>query len=303
MISGRHPEWLRQRGLDSSILVRMKRLLDDLSLHTVCESAQCPNQARCFSQGTATFLILGDICTRNCSFCAIKKGLPFPIEPYEPQNVALAASRLKLKHVVTTSVTRDDLPDGGASHFAKTVQAIRQINPEMTIEVLIPDFQGSADALKTVINSFPEVINHNIETIPRLYPKVRPKASYHRSLHLLRTVKSLNPRITTKSGLMLGLGEKDCEVVVLMEDLRAVGCDCLTLGQYLPPSPRHYHLVRYVTPQEFEKYEDTAKEIGFSSVRSGPFVRSSFDAMEMYREVITLFSSVNSSNTLLSGNS
>jgi len=286
MIS-RHPPWLRQEAPAPFLLAEMKALLDGLSLHTVCEEAHCPNQGRCFSQGTATFIILGDICTRNCRFCAVKKGHPLPLDPAEPQNVALAVSRLKLKHAVITSVTRDDLPDGGARHFARTVEAIRQANPQTTIEVLIPDFQGSLEALRIVIDSLPEVINHNLETVPRLYPEVRPKADYHRSLALLQSVKSMvKGRIVTKSGIMVGLGEEHDEVVAVLNDLRAVGCDSLTIGQYLSPSPKHYQLVRYVTPQEFGGYQSLAEEMGFSSVASGPFVRSSFNAAEMYEKCV-----------------
>ncbi|MFC1980878.1 lipoyl synthase [Chloroflexota bacterium] len=280
----RHPSWLRQRVPDPFAFTRMKLLFDNLSLHTVCESAQCPNQAQCFSQQTATFLIMGDVCTRNCGFCAIRKGLPLPLDPCEPRNVALAASKLRLKHAVVTSVTRDDLTDGGASHFARTIAAVQQ-SCHITIEVLVPDFQGSVEALQTIVDCFPEVINHNIETVPRLYHGVRPKADYWRSLQLLRTVKSLNHGIVTKSGLMLGLGERHHEVLAVMKDLRAAGCDCLTMGQYLPPSPGHYPLVRYIEPSEFKEYEDLATGIGFISVCSGPLVRSSFNALEMYQKV------------------
>ena len=283
-MSGKLPEWLRQRALNPSVLIQMEALLDGLSSHTVCEEAHCPNQVQCFSEGTATFLILGDVCTRNCRFCAIKKGHPLPLDPEEPRNVALAVSKLKLKHVVITSVTRDDLVDGGALHFVKTIDAIRQTNSQTTIEVLIPDFQGSPEALKVVIDSFPEVINHNVETIPRLYPEVRPEADYRRSTNLLQVAKSMGSgRILTKSGLMLGLGERHDEVIKVMEDLREVGCDFLTLGQYLRPSPRHHEVVEYIHPQEFEAYKHIAEELGFRAVASSPFVRSSFKAGEMYR--------------------
>jgi len=227
---------------------------------------------------------MGDICTRNCRFCAIKKGNPSPLDPDEPRNVARVVANLNLKHVVVTSVTRDDLPDGGAAHFARTINAIRQTNPQTTIEVLIPDFEGSADALQIIVDSSPEVINHNVETVPRLYAEVRPKADYHRSLSLLRAVKSMNRKILTKSGLMLGLGEEQNEVIAVMEDLRAVCCDSLTIGQYLAPSSQHHPVTRYVTPREFKQYQSLGEGIGFSSVASGPFVRSSFNALEMYRE-------------------
>ena len=284
-MSTRLPPWLRQRAPAPFVLAEMKALLDGLSLHTVCEAAHCPNQGQCFSQETATFLILGDICTRNCRFCAIKKGKPLPLDPDEPQNIALAVSKLELRHVVITSVTRDDLPDGGAQHFAKTVEAVRQINPQATIEVLIPDFTGSVEALEMVVDSSPEIINHNVETVPRLYPEVRPKADYHRSLGLLRAVKSIDKRILTKSGMMLGLGEREDEIVEVMEGLREVDCDALTLGQYLCPSPQHRPVSRYIPPEEFKKYGDIARELGFRSVASGCFVRSSFNALGMYKEV------------------
>jgi lipoic acid synthetase len=265
----------------------MKALMEGLSLHTVCESAHCPNQGECFSRGTATFLILGDVCTRNCRFCAIKKGRPSPLDPNEPLNVAEAVNKLGLKHAVVTSVTRDDLPDGGAGQFVNTIDAIRQINPQVTIEVLIPDFQGSYEALKAVVASSPEVINHNVDTIPRLFPEVRPKKSdYLRSIKLLQMVKAIDSKMVTKSGLMLGLGETHDEVVAVMEALRAVECDCLTISQYLPPSPAHYPLDRYITPEEFEQYRKRGEEMGFSFVASGPFVRSSYRAAEAYSKVM-----------------
>lgn len=283
----RHPPWLVQKGLNPADLAGMKSLLDGLSLHTVCEEANCPNQGECFARGTATFLILGDICTRNCHFCAVKKGQPLPLDPNEPRNVALAVSKLKLKHAVITSVTRDDLSDGGAQHFANTIVALRCFNPQIIIEVLIPDFQGSLEALRVVIDSSPEIINHNLETVPRLYPGVRPKAEYRRSLKLLESVKAMVQRkIRTKSGIMVGLGEEYDEVAMVMKDLRAVGCDFLTIGQYLPPSANHYRLARYVTPREFEEYQKLGKAMGFSLVASGPFVRSSFNAAEMFQNSI-----------------
>lgn len=294
-MSGRHPEWLRKKAPSPSILAEMKALLDGLSLHTVCQSALCPNLGECFSHQTAVFLIMGDICTRNCRFCAIRKGKPSPLDPDEPWNVARAVGKLKLKHVVVTSVTRDDLPDGGAAHFARTINAIRQTNPQTTVEVLIPDFEGSPDALKTVVDSSPDVINHNVETVPRLYTEVRPKADYHRSLNLLRAVKSMDGKILTKSGLMLGLGEEHNEVVAVMGDLRAVWCDSLTIGQYLAPSSRYHPVIRYVTPQEFEEYKSLGERMGFGYVASGPFVRSSFRAAEM----VAALSHIMSQNGLL----
>jgi len=281
----RLPLWLTQRAPDLSVLTDMKELFDGLSLHTVCESAHCPNQGECFSEGTATFLILGDVCTRNCLFCAVAKGTPSALDPAEPQNVARAVHRLGLRYVVITSVTRDDLPDGGAEHFAKTVDAVRQISPQTNIELLIPDFQGSADALKKVANSNPDVISHNLETVPRLYPEVRAKADYQRSLNLLRMVKSLDGRIMTKSGLMLGLGEHYDEVVMEMENLREVDCDILTLGQYLCPSVNHREVSEFVRPQRFGEYETLAMQMGFKAVASAPFVRSSFNALGLFEKV------------------
>jgi lipoic acid synthetase len=285
--SGEYPFWLIQKAPDPHLIERMKGLLDNLSLHTVCEAAQCPNQGQCFASGTATFLIMGDICTRNCSFCGIDKGHPWPLDTLEPENVARAVGALGLKHVVITSVTRDDLSDGGASHFARTIEATRLSNPDVVIEVLIPDFQGSVDALKTVAHSGAHVIGHNVETVPSLYARVRPKADYRRSLDILRAIKSTSPDFITKSGLMLGLGESKNEIIAVMRDLRSTGCDCLTLGQYLPPSAKHYPVVGYVTPQEFEDYKVIGEELGFDCVFSAPLVRSSFRAAEMYQQVMT----------------
>jgi len=272
---------LRKKAPSSSVLNEMRELLSGLSLHTVCESALCPNLGECFSHRTATFIIMGDICTRHCRFCAIKKGKPSPLDPDEPRNVARAVDELKLKHVVVTSVTRDDLSDGGTAHFSKTVNAIRQVNPHTTVEVLIPDYKGSLNALKTTVDSSPEVINHNVETVPRLYAEVRPEADYHRSLNLLRAVRSMDRKILTKSGLMVGLGEEHDDVVAVMKDLLAVGCGILTIGQYLAPSSKHHPVIRYVTPQEFEEYKTIGEKMGFDFVASSPFVRSSFHAAEM----------------------
>lgn len=280
-MSSKHPGWMIKRAPSTSIIAEMSALIDGLSLHTVCQSALCPNLGECFSHQTATFLIMGNICSRNCSFCAINKGKGVALDTDEPWNVARAVSKLKLHHVVVTSVTRDDLPDGGATHFTRTINAIRQTSPQTTIEVLIPDFEGSLEALKAVVDSSPEVINHNVETVPRLYSEVRPKADYHRSLNLLRTVKFLNRNILTKSGLMVGLGEYHDEIVNVMEELSTVQCDFLTIGQYLTPSPKHHPVARYVTPQEFEEYKSLGERMGFSYVASGPFVRSSFRAVEM----------------------
>lgn len=270
------PEWLTLPVPDEEELMRMKRLLDAGHLHTVCESAECPNMGECFGNRTCTFMILGDICTRNCRFCAVSHGRPAVVDENEPQAVALTARQLGLKHVVVTSVTRDDLPDGGAGHFAATIRALRREVPEATVEVLIPDFRGEAEALYKVIEAGPDVINHNVETVPRLYPSVRPQAVYFRSLDLLRRVGTAGGSILTKSGLMLGLGETSEEVVQVMADLREAGCQVVTLGQYLCPSPRHLPVVEYITPDTFKSLEETGYEMGFAAVHAGPLVRSSY---------------------------
>ena len=278
----RRPDWLKLRPLDPAIAGNMGRLLRGLKLHTVCESAQCPNRTECFGKGTATFMILGSICTRNCTFCAVEKGKTLPPDPQEPAHVLEAVRKLGLKYVVITSVTRDDLSDGGASQFAETVNKIQGYDSSIVVEVLIPDFQGSLTALPTVIDAQPTVINHNIETVPRLYREVRPKANYQRSLRLLKFVKEINLEVLTKSGLMLGLGESREEVTEVMRDLRAVSCDFLTIGQYLQPSFRHHELVRYVSPDEFQVYNSIGRELGFTAVVGGPLVRSSFHAADMF---------------------
>ncbi len=278
----RRPEWLKLSPLDPRILGPMRKLTRDLKLHTVCESAHCPNQAECFSRGTAAFMILGDTCTRHCTFCAVKKGRPQDPDPQEPHHIVEAVSTLKLNYVVVTSVTRDDLPDGGASHFAQTIRAIHDYNPAIAVEVLIPDFGGSRSALEHVLSAQPAVLNHNLETVPRLYPEVRPQADYRRSLEVLSRGRLLGNNVVIKSGIMLGLGESQQEVIGLMTDLRQVGCDVLTIGQYLPPSLKHHKLIRYVTPEEFAEYQNIGKNMGFVSVFSGPLVRSSFHAAEVY---------------------
>jgi len=247
-----HLYWLRRKLPDQKDLERMDLLLKDLNLHTVCDSALCPNRGECFKNGTATFMILGDICTRNCKFCAVEKGNPFPLDPEEPYHTAQAAKHLNLKHTVVTSVTRDDLPDGGAKHFTQTIIEIKKLLPESTVEVLVPDFEGSWEALQIVIDAHPEVINHNIETVARLYNLVRPKAVYRRSLELLRQVKIQGKNIISKSGVMVGLGEEKEEIIKTMKDLREVDCDILTIGQYLKPSPRHLKVSDYIHPDKFE---------------------------------------------------
>jgi lipoic acid synthetase len=278
----RRPEWLKLNALDPAVLNRVTKLARDLKLHTVCESARCPNRTRCFSEGTATFMILGDVCTRNCTFCAVKHGMPKAPDPQEADHVVQAAATLGLRHVVITSVTRDDLPDGGASQFAQTIRAVHEYDSDIRVEVLIPDFQGSASALQTVINASPAVLNHNVETTLRLYSDVRPQAKYWRSLDLLKQAKLLARNLLIKSGFMVGLGESRGEVVQVMVDLRQAGCDLLTIGQYLQPSLQHHRLVRYVRPEEFEEYRIMGEKLGFVSVVSGPLVRSSFHAAEMY---------------------
>lgn len=284
----RRPEWLKLSPLDPTILGRMNRLMRNLKLHTVCESARCPNRAECFARGTATFMILGDICTRNCTFCAVKHGMPQPADPEEPQHIVAAVNKLGLRYAVITSVTRDDLPDGGASQFAQTINAIHEYDSNIPVEVLIPDFKGSTSALQTVMNASPAVINHNVETMPRLYPEVRPGANYQRSLELLEKARLLNGNFITKSGLMLGLGETRGEVIEVMTDLREAGCDLLTIGQYLQPSLSHHKVVKYIPPEEFQEYQNIGEKIGFTAVISGPLVRSSFHAAETYLSALEL---------------
>ena len=284
-MKGRLPFWFKQKPVDPKTMLTMERLLDGLSLHTICESAHCPNVGECFSRQTATFLILGNICTRRCTFCAVKKGHPLPLDEEEPQHLFEAVEKLNLSYIVITSVTRDDLVDGGASQFVKVINILHENREGTIVEVLIPDFHGSAEALNAVVQSHPEVINHNVETVPRLYPDVRPGADYSRSLGLLFMVKNLNSEIITKSGLMLGLGETKEEVVEVMEDLREANCDLLTLGQYLQPSPKHHPVVRFISPEEFSQYRDIGKEMGFIEVAAAPLVRSSFKAAELYAKV------------------
>ncbi len=283
MVSFIKPKWIRRRAPDQASLAKMKELLDGLQLHTVCESAHCPNQGECFGRGVATFMILGDVCTRNCTFCAVTHGPPAPPDVNEPQRVAEAAQRLGLQHVVITSVTRDDLPDGGAEYFAKTIHGLRKILPDATVEVLVPDFRGSAEAIEVVVMAKPAVFNHNLETVPRLYPKVRPKADYHVSLQILNRAKEFDSTVITKSGLMLGLGESHEEVLETMRNLCHVNCNILTLGQYLCPSPNHFPVVRFLDPSEFDELRIRGIEMGFQSVVSGPLVRSSYRAEDVVR--------------------
>jgi lipoic acid synthetase len=279
----RKPDWLKRRLPTGEAFNQVRELIEAGRLHTVCQEAKCPNIWECYSHRTATFLIMGERCTRNCRFCSVSPGLPGPLDPGEPGRVAAAVERMELKYVVITSVTRDDLPDGGAAHFAATIGEIRRRLPETQIEVLIPDFQGDPAALATVLRARPNVLNHNIETVPRLYPTVRPQADYRRSLDLLKRSRALAPSIPTKSGLMLGLGEQPEELRQTLLDLREAGCRILTLGQYLQPSPEHLPVEAYVPPDDFEKWRKAALEMGFSEVASAPFVRSSYHAEESFR--------------------
>lgn len=310
----RKPDWLKVPLRSGAELSTVQSVLNRYALHTVCKEANCPNRMECYSRKTATFLILGPICTRNCRFCNVTPGTPAPLDPEEPERVLEAVRELGLRYVVITSVTRDDLPDGGASQFARTIRLLKEKVPQVQVEVLIPDFNGDPDALRRVVEAGPDVLNHNVETVPRLYPNVRPQAVYTRSLELLRRAKEYwekthspspeNPSestlpcnssrrpaqaplsepvgmLRTKSGIMVGLGEAESEVVAVLQDLRTVGCDYLTIGQYLAPSRDHHPVVEYITPQQFARYRDLALELGFLSVASGPFVRSSYHAAEM----------------------
>ncbi|SET07730.1 lipoic acid synthetase [Natronincola peptidivorans] len=279
MIKNR-PPWLRKKAPNQESLNAMEKMLKSLSLHTVCEGADCPNIGECFENQTATFMILGKTCTRNCRFCAVSKESPEKLDEKEPQNVAIAVEKLGLKHVVITSVTRDDLLDGGAGHFAKTINEIKNLNKGITIEVLIPDFAGNLQALKEIIKAKPEIINHNLETVPSLYQQVRPQADYQRSLSILKAVKDIDGSIVIKTGIMLGLGEKEEEIIRVMEDLIKINCDILTLGQYLQPTKEHIEVVEYIPPEKFDDYKERALNMGFKYVASGPFVRSSYNAVE-----------------------
>jgi lipoic acid synthetase len=274
----RHPDWVKVRAPGSPNYLRLKRILRERKLHTVCEEARCPNIGECWGHNTATFLILGDICTRGCRFCAISKGKPVLLDPEEPRNVALSVKDLGLQHIVVTSVDRDDLPDGGSAHFAKTVFWIKSLNPGIRVEVLIPDFKGDHRAVETVVQSGIHVLNHNVETVPRLYKKVRPGSVYQRSLDVLKAAKSIRAEVLTKSGLMLGVGETMDEVMATLRDLRDAGCNIVTLGQYLQPSTNQLPVDRYVTPDEFQQLKIDADKLGFRHVESGPLVRSSYHA-------------------------
>jgi len=274
------PDWIKVRLPSNPVFFSTKALVSDLRLHTVCESAQCPNRWECWSQGTATFMIAGDRCTRACGFCAVTTAKPFALEHDEPQRVAEAVMRMKLKHVVITAVARDDVPDGGALHFARTIEAIRERDASIIIEVLVPDFNGKDDSLRTVLEAAPHIFNHNLETVERLTPVVRSRAKYKLSLEFLRRAKELSPGLATKSGLMLGLGETETEIFQAMDDLREHGVEVLTMGQYLRPTPQHLPVVEYIRPEVFNLYGDIARNKGFTHVASGPLVRSSYHAAD-----------------------
>ncbi|MEY4200409.1 MAG: Lipoyl synthase [Verrucomicrobiota bacterium] len=276
----RLPEWLRLSLPTSSAFTKTRELLNDLRLHTVCESAKCPNHWECWSKGTATFMIAGDRCTRACGFCAVSTAKPLALEADEPQRVAEATKRMGLKHVVITAVARDDLADGGAEHFRQTIEATRAANPGTVIEVLVPDFLDKDDCIETVLAANPEIYNHNLETVRRLTPSVRHRATYDRSLSVLTKVKARRPDVFTKSGIMLGLGETEAEVLTAMEDLRQSACDILTLGQYLQPTLKHLPVVEFVHPDKFAELGARAEAMGFVHVASGPMVRSSYHAEE-----------------------
>jgi len=282
-LPSRLPEWARKSSPLAPAARPVRVLLRAGGLHTVCEEARCPNLGECFSRGTATFMLLGDRCTRRCGYCSIATARPRPLDPDEPRRVAAAAARLSLRHVVLTSVNRDDLPDGGAAHFASTIREIHRALPGAGVEVLTPDFGGDEAALSTVLDAGPSVFNHNIETVPSLFPRLRPQGRYRRSLDVLAAARSQRPTQVTKSGLMVGLGEDDEEIEAVLADLRAVGVDIVTLGQYLRPSRDHEPVRRYVSPGAFRALEARARSLGFPTVYAGVFVRSSFHAEEVFR--------------------
>ena len=275
----RHPEWIKIKAAGTH---QTRKVLRHHGVSTVCEEARCPNQGQCFTESVATFMILGDKCTRNCAFCSVESSTPLSLDPDEPQKVADAAKELGLKFVVITSVARDDLADGGSSQFARTILTVRNANKLIKIEVLTPDFKGNTEALKIVLDARPDVFNHNIETVPRLYPVVRPMADYLTSVNMLKTAKEISLDIRTKSGIMLGLGEEEQEVISVMQDLKEAGCDFLTIGQYLQPRRTNIPVVEYIRPEVFEEYRVKGLEIGFKAVASSPLTRSSMDAGKMF---------------------
>jgi len=274
----RHPDWLKVKIGGGESFVKLKSMLRKSKLHTICEEAKCPNIAECFGCGTAVFLILGDTCTRNCRYCNVKHGTPLPLNPNEPKDVAESVKKLGLKYAVITSVTRDDLEDGGASMFYETVKEIKKLNNSCKVEVLIPDFRGKKDSLQTVIDAKPDVVNHNIEVVEELFPKIRPDGSYTLSLKLLGNIKKIDRNFKTKSGFMVGLGESKGQILKTMDDLRRAGVDFLTMGQYLQPTRQHVEIEKYYTPDEFNEFKTIALDKGFRHVESGPLVRSSYHA-------------------------
>lgn len=277
-MNGEFPEWLKIPAPDEKSLYEMQDLIKDMTLHTVCEEALCPNVGECFKSRTATFLLMGDVCTRNCNFCAVRHGNPLPLDPDEPRHIAEACKALGLKYVVLTCVTRDDLADGGASHMALVVKEVKRLNPGAKVELLTSDLAGSRDALKNLLEAPLDVLAHNVETVPSLYPAVRPQANYERSLAVIEMAKAIAPKVLTKSGIMVGLGETYEEVIEVMCDLISVGCDILTIGQYLQPSPSHLPVKEFVPPKQYQMYEQKGLELGFKYVVAGPLVRSSYRA-------------------------
>jgi len=285
----RKPEWLKVRAPAGENYGRIKDMLGELKLATVCQEAKCPNMGECWSGGTATFMLMGEVCTRGCRFCNVKTGnaklgLP-PVDPFEPEKVAYSISQMKLKYVVITSVDRDDMPDQGSDHFARTVKTVKKLDPDLIVEILTPDFRGDENLILHLAAAYPDVFAHNIETVERLTPSVRdPRAKYRQSLDLLASVKKFDPKIYTKSSIMLGLGEKDDELIQALKDLREVGCDVVTFGQYLQPTPKHLKVIEFVTPEKFKYWQQTAEDMGFLYVASGPLVRSSYRAGEFFME-------------------
>jgi lipoyl synthase len=274
----RHPDWLKVKIGGGENFAKIKSTLRSAKLHTICEEAKCPNIAECFGCGTAVFLILGDTCTRNCRYCNVKHGTPLPLNPNEPKDVADSVKKLGLKYAVITSVTRDDLKDGGASVFYEAVKEIKKLSNNCRVEVLIPDFAGDREALQTVIDAKPDVINHNIEVVEKLFPEIRPQGNYKTSLELLKNIKKINKNMTTKSGFMIGFGENKEQIIKTMQDLRKVSVDFLTIGQYLQPTREHFEIKKYYTPEEFNEFKKIAMNLGFVHVESGPLVRSSYHA-------------------------
>jgi lipoic acid synthetase len=284
--SGRKPNWIRVKAPNSLAYGETKRLMKDLNLNTVCEEAACPNIGECWSQKHATVMILGDTCTRACSFCNVITGKPGPVDLLEPENVGIMALKTGLKHMVITSVDRDDLEDGGAEHFAKCISKVRELAPRTTVEVLTPDFRNKSGALEIVISAHPDVFNHNLETVPRLYKSIRPGSNYLHSLNLLKEAKILNQEVFTKSGIMVGLGENKNEIIQVMDDQRSANVDFLTIGQYLQPTLQHAKIDRYVTPEEFIEFEEIAYSKGFLKVSSSPLTRSSYHADEDFQALL-----------------